>query len=695
MEHASQSRANQANWAMIVLMNRLCCMFAALLLAASLAEARVDRVEVSWSGSVLDGKSFGKAGPYEALRGTIHFVADPDRPIDEEIADLDFAPKNDMDEVAFSADFYLLWPVDAAKGNGTVIVDVANRGNKLLLDFFHGAVRAADPQLPEHFGDGFLMERGYTLLWVGWQFDVPQREGLVRVNVPVARNLGGTPIRGLVRSEILVADRVSDYSLGDRDHPAYPAADINSEENVLTVRDTPTGPRTVIPRERWKFGRMQDGQVVEDLTRVYLEGGFEPHRIYDLVYVAENPPVAGLGIAALRDAASYMKHADEPLFGVQDYRYERVIGFGVSQSGRLLRTLLYHGMNEDEDGNRAFDGILAHVAGGGRGSFNHRFAQPSRDGHPFAKFLYPADIYPFSDEEQEDPETGREEGILSRLLPNESVTPKVFYTNSSYEYWGRAASQIHTTLDGRRDLNPPENTRIYLFAGTQHGVGPWPPRPSGSLHFANNHNYMPGMRALLVAMDRWLRDGTEPPPSSYPRLRGRSLVEPERLRWPKIPGAPLLTGIQRAYRVDYGPRFVSDGIIDNEPPKVGKPFPLFVPQVDADGNETAGIRLPAVAVPLATYTGWNPFDGKSGPSSQLASMVGSFIPFPRTQEEAKAKGDPRKPISTRYRDREDYLRQVKQSIDSLVRNGYLLAEDEAAILGRAGAAWDWVMAQPQ
>jgi hypothetical protein len=681
-------------WAIIVSMNRVFGLLAVLLLATCITEARVDRVEIAWSGSVLNGKSFGKAGAYEAMRGTIHFLVDPDDSANENIADLHLAPKNNDDEVAFSADFYLFWPIDASKSNGTVLMDVANRGNKLMLDFFNGATRAADPTLPEHFGDGFLLEQGFALLWVGWQFDVPDREGLVRVHVPVARNVDGTPLSGLVRSEIIVPDRVFDYSLGDRDHKAYSVSDIYSEQNVLTVRDSPTAPRTVIPRERWKFARMENGKLVEDRTRVYLEGGFEPHRIYDLVYVAENPPVAGLGLAALRDAASYMKHAEGQLFGVQDYRFERVIGFGVSQSGRLLRTLLYYGLNEDEEGHRAFDGIIAHVAGGGRGSFNQRFAQPSRDGHPFSKLLYPTDIYPFSDLAQKDPETGREEGILSRLLETDTATPKIFYTNSSYEYWGRAASLIHTTLDGRKDLDPPANTRIYMFAGTQHGVGPWPPRPTGTLHAANNHDYIAPLRALLLAMDRWLRDGTEPPPSQYPRLKGNQLVPPTKLRWPKIPGAPLLTGIQKAYRVDYGPRFVKDGIVDEEPPKVGKVFPTFVSQVDADGNEVAGIRLPEVAVPLATYTGWNPFDGKSGPSNQIASMVGSFIPFPRTKEEARASGDPRKPIDARYKDRDDFLRRVDQSIENLVREGYLLQSDAGTVRNRMATVWDWVMSQP-
>ncbi|MCW5965673.1 MAG: hypothetical protein KIT83_16670, partial [Bryobacterales bacterium] len=578
------------------------------------------------------------------------------------------------------------------KGNGTVICEVVNRGNKLLLPFFQNGVRAADPQLEEHFGDGFLMNQGYALLWVGWQFDVPDGEDRLRVHLPVARNVDGTLIRGLVRSEILVNDRVLSHTLADRDHKAYPVADPDDDQNVLTVRDSREAGRREIPRSQWRFARMEDGQVTPDPTRVYLDGGFEPNKFYELVYVAENPPVAGLGLVALRDAAAYMKHGEGALFGVQDYHYQRAYSFGISQSGRLLRTMLYHGLNQDEDGNRVFDGMLIHVAGGGRGSFNLRFAQPSRDGHPFVNMFYPTDIYPFSDEAQADPETKREEGILSRILENDDeMLPKIFYTNSSYEYWGRAASQIHTTLDARKDLKPHETSRIYHMAGGQHGPQAWPPTHTQGQQLANPNDYRPAMRALLVHLHHWVKDGTVPPESRIPTLKDRSLVPPERLRWPRIPNAPLVTRVQKAYRADYGPKFWRDGIADNEPPVLGKEFPLLVPQVDADGNETAGVQTVELLAPLATYTGWNPFRGNAGPAHELSSMVGSFIPFPRTKEEATAAGDPRKPVDTRYKDREDYHRRAQQAAARLVKEGFLLPADVEGEVSRALRTWDWLM----
>jgi len=278
--------------------------------------------------------------------------------------------------------------------------------------------------------------------------------------------------------------------------------------------------------------------------------------------------------------------------------------------------------------------------------------------------------------------------------PNNSYIPRIFYTNSSYEYWGRAASLTHTRLDGRRDFNLHPNTRFYLFSGTQHQPAPWPPVHTQGKHLANPNDFHPAMRALLVRLDRWVKGQQDPPDNRIPQIRGRALVAPDRLRWPQMPDAPLLTGVQKAYRVDYGSRFQKDGIVDNEPPKVGSEFPVLVPQVDADGNEIAGVRMPAIAVPLATYTGWNPFREGQGPETEISSMVGSFIPLPRTREEARARGDRRRPISDRYQSREEYLGRVNAAAQQLAGEGFLLQHDIPGILQRAEQTWDWIMQQP-
>jgi hypothetical protein len=661
--------------------------------------ARVVRVEIAERAPVLTGKRFGLAGAYETVRGKLHFAVDPGRPQNRLVTDLALAPRNAAGEVEFAADFHLIQPADAGKGNGALLLEISNRGGKGMLSFFNAAQGSSNPRTAEQIGDGFLLERGYTLLWVGWQFDVPQGSERLRSYLPVAKNADGSAITGLVRANIIVSDTLYSHSLADRGHVPYEAAAPEDSRNVLTVREVPNGPAQVIARKDWEFARWEDGRAVADGGSLYLKGGLQPHKVYDLVYVAKDPTVAGLGMAAVRDAISFLKHGTEGASLIGGKHLERAYGFGISQSGRFLRAFLYDGFNEDEAGRRVFDGVLAHVAGGGLGSFNVRFAQPSRDGHPFLNFHYPTDIFPFSDAVQRDPETGLEDGLLARYVGRNALQPKIFYTNSSYEYWGRAASQIHTTIDGTRDLAPGANTRIYQFAGTQHGTGPWPPERGIGQQLANPHSIRPGMRALLVAMDAWVRDGMEPPESRHGRIAEKTLLRAEDLAFPALPGINLgavkrSSVLQQAWRADYGPRFRSEGIIDKEPPVLGKPFPLLVPQVDADGNEAAGIRLPDVAVPLAAYTGWNLFNARSGPTDVISNMVGSFLPFPRTREEAQRKGDPRQPIEERYRSRDEYLGKVAAACGQLVKERLMLPGDTVGVLERAAARWDWIHQNP-
>ncbi len=656
--------------------------------------ARVVSVEIVHKATVAEGKQFGPAGEYEAIAGKLHFAVDPANPANATIADLALAPRNAAGEVEFSADFYFVRPREIGKGNGAVLCEISNRGGKGMLGFFSGAKGSPDPRTAEQFGDGFLLERGFSLLWVGWQFDVPHEPGRMRIYVPVAKNADGSAITGMVRANIIVNDTAFSHSLADRGHIPYEVSDPEDSRNVLTVQDTANGPRTAIPRSQWLFARWENGQPVRDGGSLYLKGGLQPNKVYDLVYVTKDPPLAGLGMAAIRDAVTYFKRQSDASLGIKAGQLARAYGFGVSQSGRFLRTFLYDGFNGDERGRRVFDGVMAHVAGGGRGGFNMRFAQPSRDGHPFMNLLYPTDIYPFSDAVQRDAETGLAEGILGRYQGKEALIPKIFYTNSSYEYWGRAASQIHTTLDGKQDLAPVASTRIYQFAGTQHGTGPWPPARSVGQELVNPNRIRPAMRALLVAMDAWVRDNVTPPESRYGHIADKSLVRPEDLHFPALPGRNVAavkrsSTLQKAWRADYGPRFRTERIIDFEPPKLGKPFPTLVPQVDADGNEIAGIRLPDIAVPLATYTGWNLFKAKSGPTDVISSMVGGFIPFPRTNEEARKSGDPRQPIEARYHSREEYLRRVEEACRELERARLLLPEDVPGILEHAGEEWDW------
>ncbi len=603
----------------------------ASLLAACLLPAAVKSVHTLERVDYMDGKSFGSAGAYERITAKAAFTVDPKLPANQIITDIDLAPRNAEGLVEFSADIYVLKPRDPKSGNGTILFEVSNRGGKGMLGMFG-----------KEANDTFLFERGYTLVWVGWQFDVPDRPELIRLYTPSVPG-----VTGLVRSEFIPDNAtVKSFSLADRNHMPYPVSDPNHPATQLTVRDTCDGARTVIPRGQWKFSA--------DNMKVELSVAFFPGKVYEAVYQSANPPLVGLGPTAVRDFISYLKYgtptAGINTLGDQRQFLKRAIGFGTSQSGRFLRTFMFYGFNADEQGRKVFDGVWAHVAGGGRGSFNHRFAQPSRDGHPHLNCLYPTDIFPFTDRPESDPVTGLSGGILDKLTALNAV-PKVFYTNSSYEYWGRSAGLIHSTIDGKDDFELAPTTRAYMFAGTQHGPGSFPPSKGATQNSANANDYRWHMRALLTAMTDWIKDGKEPPPTAVPQVKKDSMVSVAAVNWPKIPSSTLPQHPQKAYRADYGPEFRTKGIVTQEPPKVSGSFATLVSQVDGDGNETAGIRHPMIQVPLGTYTGWNLRKPEIGSPEEMFSMVGSTFFFPKTKAEKRKTGDPRLSIEERYKNK--------------------------------------------
>ena len=660
-------------------MNNRRTMVAIVLLAAvSAVSAEVVRVDVERRDDVADSRSYGTAGAYERVAGRIHFAVDPANPANRIVTDIDYAPTNSAGLVEFSADFLLVKPKDVAAGNGAVFFDVANRGRIAALGRFNGAPASRDPLAAHDYGDGFLLEEGFTLLWVGWQHDVPLDDGLLRVYPPAATN-ADEPIEGLVRSDILVTEKVYSNSLGDRGHVAYPVADPVDPRNVLTVRDGMSGERHTIPREEWQFARQDGDRVVEDATSVYLAGGFEPGRIYDVVYVAENPPLAGLGLAAIRDAVSMLKYGSAEALDIPEGALGRAIAFGSSQSGRLLRTYLHDGFNGDERGRRVFDGVIPHIAGAARGSFNVRFAQPSRA--PGGAFDYPNRLFPFADTAQSDPITGLSGGLLANIGPE--TMPRVFYTNSSTEYWRSVAALAHTTPDGKQDISLPDNSRIYHFAGTQHGPAPFPAPPGDDGHLRNPNDYDWFLRSLLIRMDQWITDDTPPPPSRYATLNEGTLVSYGQLGFPNVPGVDVLEEVSILRALDFGPELASRGVITREPPGLGSPYPFLVPQVDDGGNEIGGLRSPDIAVPLGTYTGWLPGNPVSG--------TGLYAPFARTREEREATGDPRLSIEERYENLNEYLVLVEDAALELMLEGYLRREDLREILLAADSRWDYNM----
>ncbi|MBZ5524081.1 MAG: hypothetical protein LAP21_17740 [Acidobacteriia bacterium] len=663
--------------------------FAAL--CFSTANARVVRVEVTSRTDIQQGKPFGLAGPYEKITGRVYFAVKPGDPHNRQIVDLEKAARNAQGEVEFSADLYLLCPKDANKGNGSVLFEVSNRGGRGILNIVNGAGGGNE------VGDGFFMNHGYTVAWVGWQYDVADGPQNLKLSAPVAHGEGGAEIHGLVRSDFNPSEKVSDMPvghilLGPNGGQSYPVDDPANAQNVLTVRDTPSGAREVIPRNQWSFAHEVKGQIVADPHFVHLNSGFLPGKIYELVYTAKNPAVAGLGMTAVRDFLSYLKYDTQSVAPVQ-----RAYAVGISQSGRFLRHFIYQDFNSDEQDRQVMDGVIAHVAGAGRGSFNHRFAQPSRDAQPMSSLFYPTDVFPFTDLPETDPETGETAGLEDTIASHHA--PRIFYTNTSYEYWGRAASLIHTTADGKTDAPLPENVRVYFLAGLQHFSAAFPPQSSmaGAPQYSGQQRHNPNpirwfWRALITDMDQWVRDGVAPPLSTYPKLADNTLVPLAKWAFPKIPGVNLPNEFVLAWHLDFGPQW-KQGIVSNEPPKMGKPFAVFIPQSDADGNDLGGVRLPELQAPLASYTGWNLRSPAIGAPEQRLSFIGSFIPFAKTAEERKATGDPRLSVAERYASRDEYMGRFAAAAVKLMQQRFLLPEDVPSLLERGRQEWESITGQ--
>jgi hypothetical protein len=658
---------------------RLAGWFVCVTLAASTAEAGVKRLRIERRQVVLNGQAFGAAGPYEKIVGKVDFALDPTLPQNRGIVDLDLAPKNPQGLVEFSADFYLLKPIDPARGNGRLFYEAGNRGTKRILPVFQNGAASSDPATAAEFGDGALMRQGFSLLWMGWQWDVPA--GRMRMDMPIATDRGRT-ITGIVRANFIPGANWTTAPLADRGHQAYAVVDPDSETHRMFVRTLPTdGPRE-IPRRLWRF---------VGPAAVALEGRFEPGRIYDVVYRASNPRVVGCGLAGTRDLVSFFKHetadAGNPLPGIT-----HAIGWGVSQTGRFLRHFVYQGFNEDEQGRRVFDGVFDQVGGAGRGSFNHRFAQASRDQLQHFNILFPVDMFPFADATETDPETGVTDGLIARAERSGAV-PKFFHLLTNSEYFNRAGSLVHTDVTGTRDVPPPPTSRIYVVASAPHIVGPFPPAPYADPDFVGQADmnplvYTPVVRALFRALDAWVTAGTEPPPSRYPTIADGTLTPPQGAGWPTIPGVTMPPAPMTTYRLDFGPDW-SRGIVSIEPPVIGKPFIGLVPAVDEAGNDRAGIRLPEIAVPLATHTGWNYRRPSIGAPDRLASEIGAYRPLPRTRADRERSGDSRRSIEERYASKEDYVGRVRLAALALVDERYLLPEDVPEIIRQAAAHYEW------
>ena len=650
----------------------IACVFV-FALDASIASAEVVRIDITKREDVLGGRSYGAVGVYEWIEGRAHFTLNPQNPKNDNIVDLKLAPRNTQGQVEFSADVGIMRPKTVARANGVVIFDVVNRGRHTILEYLNRGNRTAALASEPFIGEDFLLKQGVTLVWLGWQQDLPANAGMMRLAGPVVDG-----IEGRVYGEFAVPARVTDISLGDRTSIPYAVANMSDSQNMLAISPSRSVPPSDIPQHSWAFASVKGEELMPDPMRLFVEDGFVPGAIYQFAYGVQNPQIAGLGLAGVRDLIAWMRY--DPAAMV---RGTHAYAFGISQSGRFLRQFLYEGFNEDSAGRRVFDGMMVHIAGGARRGFNERFSQPSR--------TTGSRVFPFTDLEQTDSETNETGGILKRAT-QQGVVPKIICTSSSWEYWGSAASAIHTTLAGE-DFQIPESSRVYLFAGTQHVPARMPvsdtPATRGQLPH-NPMDYRPALRALYVGLDQWVRTGVAPPPSRYPRVSERGLVPRAALNMAGLRSIPAPEAIQPAYRLDNGES--APGISTIVPPRLGKPYVVLVPQLDDDGNELPGIRMPALNVPLATHTGWNLRAPATGAPKELVQLIGGMHPFARTRDE-RLQGDTRATITERYPSRTGYLARVTQDAASLVQQRLMLKDDIPHVVSNAGILWDFIMSE--
>jgi hypothetical protein len=621
---------------------------ALLIVVAHVASAEVVRVDV---------RSRDDFGTHERVIARVHYAVDPMLPVNQRIADLAAAPRNGSGRVEFAGDLLIFLPKRADTARGTVFLEIVNRGRDQSLGLMSDA-RQRD-LAPENWnlGDRFLLEQGFTVAFLGWQFDVRPGDGLA-LAVPTA------PVSGLVRTSSVTVSRSGP---GGAIGLAYCAANPSQPDAVLTFRATINGLADVLPRESWQFA--------PDGCSVRRPDGFDAG-LNEVIYRATGSPVAGLGLAAVRDFASYLKYGGAvTTLRENTALMRRVIGFGYSQSGRFLREFVRDGFNQDERRRAAFDGLMIASAGAGGGSFNHRFASPGQAGNSVLSIFRPVDLPPFTDD-----------GLLASATASSTV-PRIFYTFSSTEYWARAGSLTHTNEAGTADVPLAATSRLYFLAGTPHASGGLPPAPQQTRYALNFADQRWVLRALVIDLEQWLSRGTAPPPSRYPTIARRQLVAREAVRFPTIPSLPFAAYMPGVWRMDYGPEYSATRVITKEPPSLGEPFPVLVPQVNADGNDEGGIALPEVAVPLGTHTGWNVSTFPLSGLRYLAGLVGSFQPFARTRAERAQTGDSRPSIEERYKDRQDYLQRVRRAATDLVRERFMLEDDVDAVVRQADETW--------
>jgi hypothetical protein len=620
---------------------------------------------------VFGGTAFGAVGTYERLHGRIFGELDPTHRLNADIVNIDRAARNGSGKVEYQSDFRILKPVDLDRSNGCLVYDVPNRGNQPIMPRLNGAPDGGHPQ---HAGNSFLMRRGFTVVWSGWQGDVPPGADRLTARFPTIPG-----ITGIVREEFIAeaTGLLGDSNIQELSEErfvgtlVYPVADPAGA--TLTVREREADPRATPHGLAW---RLVDERHVE-ITRPTAPG-FDRGAIYEFVYRARDPIVMGIGFAAIRDIVSFLRHAtkDNPLAPQERPRIRHALGFGISQSGRVLRDLVYLGFNQDLAGRQVFDGLLPVVAGSRRTCVNWQFAQAGRYSRQHEDHSYGDDQFPFSYSTLSDPISGRSGGILQRSR-DAGVCPKVLHLDTESDFWQARSSLVATDTNGK-DIAMPDEVRVYSVSGVSHA--PFRPLTKPVMQLPGNRlGYGAFMRALLVALVDWVESGMVPPDSRFPSRADGTLV----------PLAEAHETFPRLPQVNF-PRVLNELRLRDhsvEPPIESTAYPVFVQSTDADGNALGGIRHPLITVPLATHVGWSLRASGYG-EGELFTIQGSMVPFAETEAEKQRTRDPRPSREMRYASRDAWAARLVEAVDRLVTERLLLAEDGDRLVAAARESWD-------
>jgi len=646
-------------------------MVAMLLIPFLIAEARVTEVIITSTESpTFGGLSFDSVGQYEKLVGIVKGELDPNDPLNAGIVNIDKAPRNTRGFVEYNADIYIFKPVNLKKGNGRILYDVLNRGNKGAHSTYNNGLGGNNPTTADDAGIGFLMREGYVFMWSGWQgsYYIPGQYSQALVGSGGDRmfiRLPSAPVQGVNREEFIPDEASRNIKYVDAikiiGNLSYPAADMNPALATLTIREHQADARQTPAGMTWQY--LNNLQI-----EIMRPAGFDDGAIYEFIYPSKDPVVYGVAFASTRDALSFLRYEvyddagrPNPLAPEGILSIEKVYGYGASQSGRYLKNLIYEGFNQDENGRMVFDGAISHIGGSRDNWLNFAFAQPGCWSRQHETHFQVNDQFPFTYKVLYDPISGLTGGLLVKCAAT-GTCPKIMQTDTELEMYQARASLVYTDTMGN-DITLPENVRAYEFTACQHSANS-STAPGNCKYLRNPLDYRPLQRALLVALDEWVTYGTKPPDNQHPTRASGTLVTSANVGFPNIPGVTY-TGLYNWLRLTN---------YNVQPPAEYAYYPVFLPKVDSDGNGVAGIRLPEVEVPLATYTGWN-LRAPGYAENDLCSGNGSYFPFAQTKAERLATGDPRPSIEERYPNHGTYVNAVARAVNKLVNKRLLLQED--------------------